>query len=312
MVVSSDASSATLVAVPIGASGLSGAVTPIVQLSGLPDLRSDGSALAVAVRTDRGVRIATFDIGSSKSVWVTPADPSGSVSAPVWSKDGSTIYYGSAGTVPPDFKGKVSRIRSDGGGAFEIATLERFGGLEGLTPDGGGLVWSRTQAGGSLEVLDVATGTNKHFDDVARLASVRSRQPRMLVMVGGCCAGRPGGSLVLWNDLAMTSRPVAEARGSTAWGAAVWDPSGSRIVAVRIDDASPYQGTLVMLDPESGAAQPIDGTLGARPLAWLDEGIVLARQNGAATELLLMPPRGGPLISLFSGPNIYRAVMVRP
>lgn len=312
MVVSTEDFAATLVALPIGPAGLAGAATPLVRFLGAWDLSSDGRALAVAVGTDRGLRIATIDLGTMTSRWVTPAAPGSGVSAPVWSKDRAAIYMSTVGSAPPDFRGSVGRIAADTGAVTTIATLDRFGGLDGVTPDGGGLVWSRIQAGGSVDILDVATGVSRHLEDVARLTSVRARQPRMLLTVGGCCAGRPGGALVLWNDVAMTSQRIAEVRGGTAWGIAVWDPSGTRIAAVRFDDADPYQGSTVVLDPDSGAATTLAGGQGGRPLVWIDEGIVLARQNGVQTDLTLLPSGGGSPATLFSGPNINRIVLVRP
>ncbi|HYK96973.1 MAG TPA: hypothetical protein VEU77_01140 [Candidatus Acidoferrales bacterium] len=307
-----------LVGVPFGPSGASSPPVSIVSFaSSAWDVRPDGGALAVAVATDRGVRIATFNFGAGAASWATPPDPAAPVSMPVWSKDGVWLYYGTGGSTPSNnFAGTVHRIHPDGTGHNEIATLERFGGLQGLTPDGRLLIWSRLQEGGSAELLDVSTGTSRHIDDVTGIASIRARPPRYLLTVGGCCAGFPGGSLALWDDVTLASRTIA-ARTNVphiGWGAAAWDPGGTRIVAARFDDASPYRASLGYLDADTGAFQPIAGTLGAGRVLWLDEGIVFLTfsQNGDQSELMLLPSSSTAAISLYKGANMYQMVVVRP
>lgn len=307
-----------LVGVPLGSSGVSSPPVSILSFaSGAWDIRPDGGAIAVAVATDRGARIATFDLGAGLAGWVTPPEPGTIGAMPVWSKDGAWLYYGWPGTAASNnFTGTVRRIRPDGSGQANIATLERFGGLQALTPDGRAVIWSRSQEGGSAELLDVATGVNRHVDDVAGIASVRSRQPRYLVTSGGCCAGFPGGALVLWDDTTLASRTIAARTNvpHVGWGAAAWDPTGTRIVAGRFDDASPYRASLGYLDPDTGAFQPIAGTLGAGPVLWLDEGIVYLSYsgNGTESELMFLPNSGAAPVSLYKGTNMYRMVVIRP
>ena len=236
----------TLVGVPIGPRGAVGAPTPIVSFApAWWSLRPDGSALAVSVSTGQTERTAVWDALSGSARWLSGDEPGASAFAPMWSRDGASLFYVGSGA---DGKTAIFRIGADGAGKKQIPGSDGFAGsLQGLTPDGGGLVWSRGQAGGSAEVLDMATGLNRHLENNARVQSWRARQPRALLEVGGCCAGRPGGELVLWDDVALTSRVVA-ARGPSgdpAWGVATWDPGGTRIAAVRFDSASPYEGTLV-------------------------------------------------------------------
>jgi len=311
MFVTNEADGETLVAVPFGPNGRRGEPTRLVNFSGQTawDLRSDGGALAVAVGTASGVRIATWDVVSATGRWITLSEPAGSVSSPVWSKDGSSIFFGSD-------QGAVARVGADGQGISTIARPDRFGGLEGITPDGRGLIWSRGQAGGSAEILDIATGTNKHLDDVARIVSWRAQQPRVLLAVGGCCAGRPGGSLVALDDVSMTTRVIADRSpfGTIAFGGGAWDPTGTRVAAARYDETSPYDASLVIIDAATGTVQPISDVLGVGLVLWLDEGIVVTRTlaRSATTDVALEPPRGGPSVELYRGAGIGRLVVVRP
>ncbi len=302
----------TLVAVSIGPRGAAGAPTPIVSFT--PDtwaLRADGGALAVSVWTGHGARIAIWDVRSGAARWLTADDPGRSVLSPQWSKDGGFLYYVSSGDDGKSLG--IFQIGADGSGKQQIRDVVGFAeALEGLTPDGGGLVWSRSQAGGSVEILDLATGVSRHIENAARVSSWRARQPRALVMVGGCCAGRPGGELRLWDDVAMTSRVVA-ARGQSgdpAWGTAAWDPTGARIAAVRFDNVSPYEGALVLINAESGALLPIPDTRGVDNVLWLAEGIVFSRPLRIGIELMLLPEGGGPAVSVYQDAGLIQRIVV--
>lgn len=312
---SSGSNDMTLVVVPVGPGGRTGAPVPLVTIAlGAWSLRSDGGALAISIGTGGAARIAIWDVRSGAARWLTSHEPGRSDFSPLWSRDGASIYYASVGD---DGKGTgLFQSGADGSGKKQIrAADERTGPPEGLTPDGNGLVWSRGQAGGSVEILDIVTGINRHLEDVASIVSWRSRQPRALLIVGGCCAGRPGGSLVAWDDIAMTSRVVAERGqfGDPAFGAGAWDPTGTRIAAVRFDNASPYEGSLVIVDPESGVMQPLVGTQGAGNVLWLPEGIVFSRPPRSRTEVMLLPVGGGSPVSVYQdADSIYRIEVVRP
>jgi hypothetical protein len=242
---------------------------------------------------------------------LTADEPGRSDLTPVWSKDGTSIYYLSTGDDGKTF-GFV-QIGADGSGKKQLrAAEERTASLDGLTPDGNGLVWTSYGAGGTVEIFDIASGVSRHLENVARVASWRARQPRALLRVGGCCAGRPGGDLVLWDDVAMTSQVVA-ARGQfgePAWGSGEWDPTGTRIAAMMFDNTSPYESSLVIIDPVSGASQPIAGTLGAGFVLWLAEGIVFSRQRQPGFELMLLPDGGGVPVSLYQDAGLIQRIDV--
>lgn len=303
----------TLFALRIGAAGVVGAPTQLVTfVPGGWALRRDGGAAAIVVASGGMSRIAVWDARSGTVRWLTSSAPAASEFAPVWSADGSSLYVASStGTI----NSTLVVVRADGTDRRAIAVPERFDGGTGLTPDGRGLVWSRVQAGGSVDILDLATGANRHLDDVASVMAWRDQQPRALLLAGGCCAGRPGGSLVLWDDVALTSRVVAArgVSGDPAFGSAAWDPSGTRIVAVRYTGESSAR-SLVLIDPTSGAPQPLARTEGAVQVMWLAEGIFFTRPaTPNAVELLMLDPGGGQPVSIYqSYGGIGAMVVVRP
>lgn len=301
----------TLVAVPLGPRGAASAPLPIVSFApGWWSLRSDGGALALSDSPGQGSRIAVWDVRSGAARWLTADEPGASAGGPMWSPDGASIYYVGSGA---DGKTAIFQIGADGSGKKRIPGSDGFAAaIQRLTPDGGGVVWSRSQAGGSVEVFDIATGINRHLVNNARAQSWRARQPRALIEVGGCCAGRPGGELVLWDDVALTSRVVAGRgpSGDPAWGVATWDPRGTRVAAVRFDSASPYEGTLVVIDTESGAMREFPETRGAANLVWLSEGIVFTRPLRIGIEVMLLPEGGGPAVSVYQDSALIQRIEV--
>jgi len=75
----------TLIAMPLGRDGRTGEPTRLVSFiapSGW-DLRPDGGALAVAVGTAVGERIAVWDIAAATGRWVTAAGPGALAYSPV-------------------------------------------------------------------------------------------------------------------------------------------------------------------------------------------------------------------------------------
>jgi hypothetical protein len=305
-----------LVAVPLGPRGATSAPIPIVSfVPGTWALRADGGALAVSLWTGRqGARIATWDVRSGAARWLTPDEPGTNEFSPVWSNDGALVYY--ASSYDDGRTAGLFQIGADGSGKKQIRAAERSGGPEGLTPDGKGLVWNGGGAGGSVEILDLPSGVNRHIENTARVASWRARQPRVLLSVGGCCAGRPGGDLVLWDDVALTSRVVV-ARGApgdgAAWGGAAWDPAGTRIAAARFDRTSPYEGSLVVIDGVGGTIQPIPDTRGAGQVLWLSEGIVFTRPLRIGMEVMLLPDAGGPAVSVYQDSGLIQRIdVIRP
>jgi len=302
----------TLVAVPLDARGAAGAPVPIVSF--VPDtwaLRPDGGALALSVWTGRGGRIAIWDVRSGASRWLTPDEPGTSTFAPLWSGDGTSIFY--ASSSDEGRTASLVQIGADGSAKKQIRGAERSSGPQGLTPDGKGLIWDAGGAGGTVEILDLATGASRHLENNARVQSWRAQQPRALLSVGGCCAGRPGGELVLWDDVAMTSSVAAPRgpAGDPAWGIAAWDPAGIRIAAVRFDSASPYEGSLVVVDTSRGGlSTPIADTKGAANVLWLPLGIVFTRPLRIGVEVMLLPGGAGPAVSVYQDSALIQRIEV--
>lgn len=301
------ASRFVLVAQPLAG----GPATEVVDFAGDPAIRPDGGALAVTAWTPGGPRIATLDLRTGATRWITAAT-AGGYSA-IWSRDGASLFYMATAFTPSASEGAVHRVQADGTGDVVIAKLDRAGDLRGLTPDGGRLIWSRGQAGGSVDVLDLATGADRDLVDNANVASMRAQQPRLLLSVGGCCAGPGGGALVLWDDLAVTSREIAPV-GRYAYGAAAWDPTGTRIAAVRMDAQAGFATDLVTIDPATGASVVVPDTHDALFVLWIDEGMLVsvAPRRGPTLEVKLLPAQGGAARQFDKRTDLWRAVIIRP
>ncbi len=320
---STDGFRSTLLAVPLAPSGATGQGQGIVEFVGGGSVRADGGALVVLVGTVDGQRFAILDLRSGTASWIGPPEKTLLYSGPVLSQDGGSIFYAAYARptgAPTDFTATLVRASVDGRSKVEIGTLERFGALVRLTSDGAGLIWSRGQAGGSAEIFDLASGVSRHLADVATVSAMRSRQPRAILSVGGCCAGRPGGALELWDDVALTSRTIGERAGGVAWGGAVWDPSGARVAASRYDATHQYDPSVVMLDPDTGAVTSVAGADVGHVLLWPAEGLVflvwpaqLTSAPRTTPELKLLPASGGAAVSLHKGgANIHDVLVVRP
>lgn len=281
------------------------------------DVRPDGGAFAIALLTGPGSsRIATWDPLTGASRWVTPDEPGVLQTTPVWSADGRSIYY-SALRPPADLG--IFRIGADGGGRVRIRAPEENGAeLKGRTPDGRGLVWSRVQAGGSAEVLDLATGANKGFDPniTSSVAGWRSQQPRALVITGNCCVHSGRGTLYLWDDAEGTRRAIygTELTPQEGVGSADWDPEGKRIVASVYDTtiSRSVAGPLVVMDENASQRTTIAGTEGASWVRWKASGILYIKGTPTAgAELWLVPPGGTPGL-VFSGGYLADWKVVTP
>ena len=277
-------------------------------------LRADASALAISVEVDSNTtRLASWDLRSGTTRWVTPDEPAVQVGGPVWSSDGAFIYYGAHAATPftdlgifgVGADGHQTRIHGpDGTGGEPLR----------LTPDGRGLVWARARAGGSADVLDLGTGANRGFDPTGSAAAVswRAARPRALVLTGNCCAGQPGGALHLWDDVAGTETPLLDPTSAPrlAVGSADWDPSGTRIAAAVYDrTAGAASGaSIVVLDPATGARRLVPGTDGVVQLRWLPAGIVYSTSSsgGPSNELILVAPDGSAKVTLYRGELPFR------
>lgn len=281
------------------------AATPLVAISRTTGTawRSDGGALAAGVETGaNSSRIAAWDLKTGAVRWITADEPGVRHESPVWSADGTSIYYAAHASTQTSYADLgFFRVELDGSGTTRIHGPDENGGmLIGLTPDGERLVWVRIRAGGGVGVLDLETGTNRDFDvnSGSYPEAWRAARPRALVISGGCCAGKPGGTLVLWDELDGSSRVVAgiDKMSKVTAGSAAWDPTGTRIAAQLFDVSNlDYTASIVTMEADGANRTTVPGTAGAGAVLWLREGIVFSRTNG--TELVLVSPNGdGPRV----------------
>jgi len=275
-------------------------------------LRPDGRALAVAFTNgDDSARIATLDLASGAARWVTVDEPGIYDRSPVWSPDGSSIYYGeSASTVANYGDRGLFRVSVDGSlgdlGTRLVHGPDRNGGDPvSVSPDGRWLSWTRGQAGGSTDVLDLSTGVNKTFDiaGASGLVAWRTTRPRALVVSTGCCAGGPSGQLLLWDDVtgAATDALGLSSSNLSPVGMALWNPTGTRFAVSVIDRPAPDSRSvrnspvsITIFDASGTYRSKVPGTEAVWVLAWLPEGIVaLGSSEDGTTELSLVSEAGG-------------------
>jgi len=301
-----------------------GPTTPLVTFgpSAGWQLRPDGSLLAVALRTaSDSSRIAMLDLRSGTTRWVTDDEPGVRHATPVWSPDGSLIFYSASRGGTSDLG--IVRSSIDGSGTGRIHGPDGNGReLMGFTPDGAALVWSAIRAGGSTAVLDLSTGRDRMFDDTTASTplSFRALRPRALVLVGGCCAGRPGGSLFLWDDLDNSRRLLLGLPGSpqVAAGSADWSPDGRQVATALFDRSTPADtpARLVLFDPADPAGRTaVAGTEGAQAVVWPRSGIVYSRTGSdRATELVQLSRdlAQTKVIARETDPIVARLILVAP
>ncbi|TMC74878.1 MAG: hypothetical protein E6J13_00720 [Chloroflexi bacterium] len=320
------------IAVPLGAGG---EPVPFLELTdaGGFQLRSDGHALAVAfTNADDSSRIATIDLASGAARWITADEPGIYDRSPVWSPDGSSIYYGeSISTVASYGDRGLFRVSVDGSLADLGTTLvhgpDRNGGDPvSVSPDGRWLSWTRGQAGGSTDVLNLATGVNKTFDiaGASGLVAWRAARPRALVVSTGCCAGGPAGQLLLWDDVTgATTELLGLGSGDLLpVGLAVWDPTGTRIAVSVIERPTTLSANvrnapifIATFDASGRYRGKMPSTEAVWVLAWLPEGMVVVPSSGdGTTELRLVSESGASARTIYktTEPNLRLAAIVSP
>lgn len=288
------------------------------------DVRPNGSlAISILLDDGRSARIAVWDSATGRANWATPAESGVLHQFPVWSADGASLYY--SAIRPPDSLG-LFRVAANGGRPTRILAPEGSGGNpERLTTDGGGLVWSRVQSGGSVDVLDLRTGRNTTFDASASAIapSWRGTQPRALVIKDICCSGPPAGTLYVWDDRQGVGRAIfgRELAADDSVSAAVWDPSGERLVAAVWDFAisGEISQALVLMNEDGQERVRLPETEDAIDLHWARAGIVFMRPGGGrsgghgiGTEVLIVDPAGGTPRQLYRGEPILRARLISP
>jgi hypothetical protein len=314
----------TLIAVPVAGAP----ATPLVTIhqQGFPlghALRDDGGVLAVAIPIVPGTsRIAVLDFASGTRRWLTDEEPGVQQSTPVWSADGALLYYAAQSYGPAGITDHgIFRIRSDGSEKTRVRAPEQNGAaLRELTPDGRGLVWGRIREGGAVEVFDLVSGQNRSFDETttASVLSWRRAQPRALVMVGGCCAGRPGGSLALWDDVLGSTSMLLGVQSTPPLDvtAASWEPGGQRFAAtIVLRTSNSFDTSMFIYDAAGRQLLPVADTERAQQVLWLPMGIVFTRVTSASGsfEILLVQAAGGLPVSLYrDASHLFIHSVVRP
>jgi hypothetical protein len=332
VVTTSDGNTTKFIAVPIGTGG---EPIPFLQLTDAASwqLRPDGRVLAAAFTNgDDSSRIATLDLASGAARWVTADEPGFYDRSPVWSPDGASIYYGETASTQANYGDRgLFRVSVDGSladlGTTQIHGPDRRGGDPvSVSPDGRWLSWTRGQAGGSTDVLDLSTGVNKTFDiaGASGLIAWRAARPRALVVSTGCCAGGPSGRLLLWDDVTdATKELLGMASGALLpVGLAVWDPTGTHIAVTVIERPATLTGNVrnspiavAIFDPTGRLESQIPRTEAVWVLAWLPEGIlVLPASVDNSTELRIVSQNGASSRLLYRAtePNFRLAAIVSP
>ena len=281
----------TIVAVPADGSPATRLVT--MRENSLPVMRPDGGALAAVV----GGGLALWEANGTVR-WIVPPDTAIGSGNPAWAHDGSHVYFGrfrrgAAGDVGEDLG--VFRVRPDGSGLAKIAGGQPAGQLPPsisiprMVTKQNILIWARAYEGGSVEILDLATGRQRTYEgSVADVAAWRDTQPRALIQH---CSNTGCRGLVLWNDETGAKQQLLS--DDTQVHGADYAPTGGRIVVAR-------RTTEWGLDIIDGATTVrIAGSANAQWPRWVDPGIAYLwgpTDNGIgviATEIRIIAAAGG-------------------
>lgn len=329
----SDGPVTTLIAVPVVPGAEAVRILELIDVGGY-QIRPDGHALVAAFANgDDSSRIATLDLASGTGRWITADEPGFYDRSPVWSPDGSFVYYSEqASTVSHYGDRGLFRVSVDGSlsdlGTTLVHRPEGNGGDPvSVSPDGRWLSWTRGQAGGSTDVLDLKTGVNRTFDIAGASGDIawRVARPRALVMSSGCCAGRPGGQLILWDDISGTTTELngPDTGGPLlSVGLAAWDPSGTRIATSVFERSATFARNVVdspifiaIFDAAGAYLGKVPGTSATWLLAWLPEGLLVIQSSmDGIAELRLIAETGASSFVLYRtpAPNFRFAGTVTP
>lgn len=315
------AAGSRLTAVPLDGTS----ATPLVDLPPGSDwaMRLDGTAIAATVPVRDGaftrMRVAALNLQTGVLAWVTPDDAFATQLSPLWSNDGSVVYYTRASYDGAIDLG-VYRVRVDGSNLTQLRAGSNDGAIRvrGITPDGLGLVLDRSVVSGYVDVLDLNTRAIRSFQTPQSLTGARAsanvwswrpQRPRALVGFGGP-AGGP--RVYVWDDLAPPASPSPLLPSSEVFGAD-WDATATRIVAAV---AVPNSGTrLVTMSASGQDQQTLAGTDGASSPYWLRGGVVYLYAPGFSTptEVRLAQPTGASSPkTLFRDSDLVRLTYVSP
>src|SRR5207302_64307 len=157
-----------------------------------PSRSVDAAATPTIPLAPSSVPVARWDMTAGAVRWITADEPRVRHESPVWSADGTAIYYAAHSSTSTSYTDLgIFKIGLDGSANKRVHGPDGNGGMPvRLTPDGTGLVWVRARAGGGTAVVDLETGASREFDPTSGSypEAWRSARPRALVISGGCCA----------------------------------------------------------------------------------------------------------------------------
>ena len=142
-------------------------------------------------------------------------------------------------------------------------------------------------------------------------------------MSGGCCAGRPGGQLILWDDISGESHEIigSNAAPLVFTGAADWDPTGTLIAAAVFERTMVPRSVLdgpvfiALFDSTGTLKSKVAGSEGFYVAAWLAGGILVRRSTpGVFTEFDVISTTGTDLRVLYrtTAPTVRLVAIVSP
>lgn len=238
------------------------------------DWRADGSAFVVAVTTDCGrtARVALWVASSGEVRWLTPMAEGVVRDRPLWSADGTYVYFHEHA---PSASTGLGRVTADG---TQLGIVDPSpGGVPYLipiaAPTAGVVIVAKCYEPCAFTALDTATW-KEHGTFAGALLSWRtSASPHALVvpcLANPYCANVSG--LRLWDDGTSALTTVLDDSLEVIYAA--WDPSGSRIVAAMHAARSKEPYVLQTMNADGSARARIAGTEDALEPRWSREGVV--------------------------------------
>jgi len=292
-------------------------------------MRRDGSALVVSVEVAyETARLAMWELGTGVVRWLTAAEPRVRQYGPVWSPDGTTIYFARA---EAGVESRLYAVPADGGEVRRIPVTTFAPGVAfPVAASAGGKLYVRytyMDNARYFRVVDVATGgiSAPWANDFTPTSvdAIRVAQPGALIQgfcVSTFCA-RPSDQRSCSTQFctAPTRLMVFDERTGGLTGltallddsvqvfGADWDPSGTRIVIASRATNTHEPFVLQTVDEAGGAWRTIAGTAWAMDPHWLPEGILYLWS--ASAEWRDEPLTGTPnVVPVMQGPFELRLV----